>query len=331
MASNLQSFGYMQRSSELIDIRNLPVTDFSADAARRNNATPTTANDVISVRQIDFNKTSSSPSGARVSLGNAKLQRRTSSKMQRPLAYVATQPVVEAFRTRTDSTSSASRSKSDAGLLRMRKRSTEQPPPTPGSRSSTFISQVSLNLNSGSALLRRKPSMGGADARLDTPQNERERASAAVRRHTSLSPRTLRQTRQHVTQRLVVERDNSDLVVVSTNNPTHWPSSESIVVSGTQAEHEEVPHWTDSSATASAQKDQPADVSTPTNETLSQLRLSMADFPSPHVDSPSAGPRRRPELCVAQKTLHRWRELLAHFVGIFFSCLFAVSLLVERA
>ena len=340
MASNLQSFGYVQRSTELIDIGNLPVANYTSNAAsptRRNNATPTTATaDVINVRQIDISK--STTGGSRVSIGNAKIQRRTSGKMQRPLAYLATHNHADALQTRNhDSNSTAARSKSDVGLLRKRKRSTEQPPPTPGSRSSTFVSHVSINLNSNSALVRRKLSMGGADAgRLDTP--DRDRASASVRRHTSLSPRTLKQTRQSVTQRLVVEPDNSDLFVISAATPTQWQSSDSIVVSvlasnsanqtinqqQQQQQHQQqhqhhvydesvenfdvlVPQNT-SSSTSECKQDQSHDVNTHNNDALSYLRLSMADFPSPQADTTTTTTtttRHKPELSVAQKTLHR--------------------------
>ena len=335
MASNLQSFGYVQRSTELIDIGNLPVANYTRNTAsptRRNNATPTTATaDVINVRQIDISK--STTGGSRVSIGNAKIQRRTSGKMQRPLAYLATPNHTEALQTRNhDSNSTAARSKSDVGLLRKRKRSTEQPPPTPGSRSSTFVSHVSINLNSNSALLRRKLSMGGADAsRLDTP--DRDRASASVRRHTSLSPRTLKQTRQSVTQRLVVEPDNSDLFVISAATPTQWQSSDSIVVNvlasnsanqtinQQQQQHQQhvydesvenfdvlVPQNT-SSSTLECKQDQSHDVNSHNNDALSYLRLSMADFPSPQADTKTTTTttttRHKPELSVAQKTLHR--------------------------
>ena len=249
MAYNAQSVDYLQRSTEVIDVQNLPLNDYTSST--RSAAHLQAASEYVSVRQVPMYELSKPPATpqSRTGLlgGSARLQRRTSGKMQRPVAYL--QHSSESFRLRADSGgestaggASVRHQRPEHGLLRLRKPSTEQTttPRTPTARNSTFVSQIQLKPQQSERGVRRKHSVGAPD-RLHTPQ---ERETAKVRRHTSLSPRTLKQASHNVSQRLVIDSsgEHSDLLIISSSSrqasnlsQTQWPSSESF--SSCAAEH----------------------------------------------------------------------------------------------
>ena len=236
-ASNLQSFNYLQRSSDLIDVQNLPITTDFRNPGGSTNTSPqgvaTGGGEFINVRQYEFN--GRPPPTPQSRMGSSKLQRKTSSKMQRPNGIYGNSSnqglpqqhqSMESFRiVRGDSmdmgpapgTPNTRAYQREGSLLRLRKTSTEQAPPgTPNNTRNavTSVSPLGLHTQNSELRLMRKHSMGSMD-RQGTPQERGDKAK--VRRHTSLSPRTLKNASQNVSQRLVIDntRENSDLFITN--------------------------------------------------------------------------------------------------------------------
>ena len=295
----------LQRSSELIDVQSLPLNDYTSHNATHRSSRAA----AVAVRQLPMYELSKPPPStphARSTLhgGSARLQRRTSGKMQRPVAYL--QQSSESFRARADSveSSSSARQRNEPGLLRLRKTSIEQPPPTPNSRSSTFVSQINFKPQSRAEVrLRRKHSVsGGVPDRLSTPLQEREQAM--VRRHTSLSPRTLNQMKAtasaHVTQRLVIDsaHENSDLLIISSSNARTNAGSASGQSSGQAVNSSS--HWISTESFSSSSGEQ----CKPSPSRGGGGGSALLAFNRQHRTSPGDGTPTRDERCVIDVMLH---------------------------